>query len=76
VWALTKRLVAWSEAKDSCNQATGFVFSAPTNYMENKELLGIATQNNMADQGVWLNLQKQRQKIIVDDEGRHNESNN
>ena len=60
-WSLTDTSVVWKSANKSCQQQPGFVFSAPTNYLENQTLSALSEHN------VWLNIQKYEQSIVVGD---------
>lgn len=67
-WLLTEP-VTWQNALSACAKNEGFIFSAPTNYLENQALQQL-TKNTQAYS--WLNIQKFEQTIIVGDKRSYN----
>lgn len=67
-WLLSE-IEFWQNASSACLKNEGFVFSAPTNYLENQILNQLVKKNNEA---VWLNIQKQDQTIVVGDTRQFN----
>jgi hypothetical protein len=68
-WQLSEQELYWQEADSACRKVAGFVFSAPTNYLENMALKKLHSNDEMS---VWLNVQKQKQKIVLGDKRQHN----
>jgi len=69
-WLLTQALNQFSEAEQTCQQFPGFVFSAPTNFIENSNLHALVLETFSAQENkkVWLNVRKEDNKIILGDQ--------
>lgn len=75
-WLLTQPLEHVSKAQAACKKLGEFVFSAPTNFIENTDLHAqlLEQQSEQEAQKIWLNLHKQGNTIIPGDPRRLSDS--